>query len=80
MSTDASSNFFIGWNDRRVIFNVRVPANTAMYVSCHFMESEVVFPRLAKGRVIKIGTTDVPSKSNPEEILDMLSVDIEMIP
>ena len=80
MSTDASSNFFIGWNDRRVIFNVRVPANTSMYVSCHFMESEVVFPRLAKGRVIKIGTTDVPSKSNPEEILDMLSVDIEMIP
>lgn len=79
MSTDALNNFFLGFPDRQVMMYVKVPAETSMYVSCHLAESEVVFPRLAKGKVTSVGTMIVPHKWKADRTVKMLTLGIEMM-
>lgn len=80
MSTDAQNNYFLGSPDRQVMMYVKVPAETSMYVSCHLAESEVVFPRLAKGKVTSIGTMKVPGKGDAQgTTVTMLTLGIEMM-
>ena len=79
MSTDALNNYFIGFPDRQVMMYVKVPAETSMYVSCHLAESEVVFPRLAKGKITSVGTMIVPHKRKADKTVKMLTLGIEMM-
>ena len=79
MSTDALNNYFIGYPDRQVMMYVKVPAETSMYVSCHLAESEVVFPRLAKGKVTSVGSMTVPHKTKAGKKVEMLTLCIEMM-
>lgn len=79
MSTDALNNYFLGFPDRQVMMYVKVPAETSMYVSCHLAESEVVFPRLAKGKVVSVGTMEVPGKKEAKgKKVKMLTLGVEM--
>lgn len=80
VSTDALNNYFLGFPDRQVMMYLKVPAETSMYVSCHLTESEVVFPRLAKGKVISVGTMEVPGKGVAAgKKVKMLTLGIEMM-
>ncbi len=80
MSTDALNNYFLGYPDRQVMMYVKVPAETSMYVSYHLSESEVVFPRLAKGKVTSVGTMKVPGKKSAAgKTVTMLTLGIEMM-
>lgn len=80
MSTDALANYFIGFPDRQVMMYVKVPAETSMYVSYHLVESEVVFPRLAKGKVTSVGTMKVPGKGEAAgKNVTMLTLNVEMM-
>ncbi len=80
MSTDALANYFIGFPDRQVMMYVKVPAETSMYVSYHLAESEVVFPRLAKGKVTAVGTMEVPGKGAAAgKKVTMLTLYLEML-
>ena len=80
MSADALANYFIGFPDRQVMMYVKVPAETSMYVSYHLVESEIVFPRLAKGKVISTGIMKVPGKGEAAgKEVTMLTLDVEML-
>ncbi|MCF0203676.1 MAG: hypothetical protein HUK08_09955, partial [Bacteroidaceae bacterium] len=78
MSAEAHNNYFLGKPDRLVLMNVRVPAETPLYVSYHLAEAEIIFPRLARAKVISTGTVRVKNKKNPDEMLTVLTLDMEM--